>query len=302
MNESDRELKRRELWERYEVAKRKKATLLGERFYTPLKEEHYQNSITLEKLPLVKELCIQDKATFPYALFLQLAILATHTIDLNLYKVQFQAPLQLDEGETRILHTVTHELFDPQHGGDSKQFEIYSSDKNKSKWVLHCTGFAVAVGSEWHGLEKADIAEIKERYPTPIDFKLIYEQVKKEGIILGEDLRGITEMSKNDKGLVAHVRFPMPKQSNELTYSIPAILETCFHAVFAFFVRPGFERPVITSIEMFFLHHWPTEDVWCVVESDYSKTIHYANLWIYNAEGKQVGLMIGIRLEYISPR
>lgn len=300
MSESERELRRRELWERYEVAKRKKAMLLGERFYTPLKEEHYQNSITLEKLPLLKELLVRQKPTFPVALFLQLASFATNTLVAYLYKVQFREPLQIGEREIRILHTVTHKLYNPLMG-DSEQFEIYSSNENKSVWTLHCTGFAVASIVDFYGQYQFNIDEIKKTYPTPLDINLVYDQMMKDGIVVGENLRSITEMWKNDDGLFAHIRFPNSAQSNEFTYSTPAILETCFHAMLALYVRQGLHTPAITSIESFVFHQWFNGDVWCRTHSDYSNSTSmiHVNMWIYNDEGKEIVSIYGIRVEYL---
>ncbi len=282
--------------ERIESRKQALEILLGEPFHAPRKETHFQRCVTLEQLSLVKELRIYEKPTFPHALFLAIARLATGN---SLRQIRFLAPLHFVEGETRVLHTIARDIGSPLstiRGGE--EFDIYSTDENFRQWMLHCSG------TQENRLEsvvpdKYDLAEVKKHFQTPVDFRLIYDQMTKVGMSIGENMRGIIEAWSTDDGsLLAHIRCQFDTLSNEYLYSMPVLIESCFHLVLALFKFSSEHLPIITSIEDMSVSFWPSsDDIWCSVQRQQSAD-HIADIAILNDQGNFLMHIRGIRIGY----
>ncbi len=128
-------------------------------------------------------------------------------------------------------------------------FGIFSRKSEKDSWTRHIYGKLRHLDEEFE-LEKVSLDYIKARCTEPVDFEPMYDELYKDGLLLGPTFRSVTKCwrhsAKGEKYLgealgELHVPESIVHGIEQFNFH-PAILDACFQALFGSVPVPEGEK------------------------------------------------------------
>ena len=259
---------------------------------TPLKQIIFNSNLQPDLTTWLQDHIVNNKIVFPGTAYLEIAIASGvyhyQTNKLVIEDVAIDLPLYLEKPETQI-----QLILDPT----KPTWQIYSLD---NEWQLHCSGKVSVLDRT---IETIALEEIKaEFYNHELDTAEHYQRCQERGVNYGKSFQGIKQLWVKGDRTLGLIELPNNLDSDCYHFH-PTLLDSCLQILFAVTERNTTYIPVgLDKLEIYSL---PQDRVWSYLKIRQDSTqnkIILADVWLYNADGKVIARLEGLKSQAIASK
>ncbi|MEM8831400.1 MAG: SDR family NAD(P)-dependent oxidoreductase, partial [Cyanobacteria bacterium P01_G01_bin.19] len=269
--------------------------LLGEHIASPLKQTILQSNLQIDTVAWLQDHHVEDKAIFPGAAYLELAIALAifkqQELPLAIKDFNIVAPLYINQ------NSQIQSILDPQK--EYLSCEIYSLDNDN--WQLHAKG---KILSAVEPARKENLEALKLEFEqSELDIKQHYQNCQAKGINYGKSFQGIKELYGKNERALGLIELPTHLDSQAYKFH-PALLDACLQIIFAALPQELQSKTYIpVDIEKFTLYRLPDRKVWSYLELISLESDRcIANVWLYDETGELVAKLQGLKSQVIKSK
>jgi len=291
--------------------------LLGYRLPSASPGFQFENILSLENFPYLKDHKVQSEVILPATAYLEMAFEGFQKVMSDQNKDQeililndfiLDQALFLSEDQPVLLQT----LFTPE-GSSTFSVQTFSfenqSDQDAGKWKLHST---VKLQSKTQELETkiVSISEIKKYLNTEIATSHFYEQLRKHGLEYGPAFQGIQKIWRKEGEALVEIELPLESAAYQVH---PALLDAALQSLAAALPSENSKSTYIPiSIDRVTLYSKPSKKLWSHVKLKNPPQPPFnkgglggilnleADLFLYDEEGRVIAEIQGLRLRPLS--
>ncbi len=240
-------------------AKNINCPLLDYRIASPLKAIQFQSIINLDRLPLVKDHCINGTPLVNLVIYLE--ILAEGIQEVWGQPISEVKNLQIIEALTfPEQNTYQIQLILNPNDDKTSNFEIFSQpDTSQSNWKLHAKGTVLldTIEPSENTAKKLDLSCISDPDYDIIPKDRFYKNLEEKGIVLGTSCQQIEQIWRKDQEAIASINPSSPNPYYLPLGEIDAwiqLLSAIFHQDSATYLLIGLE-----SFRSYSLNHFTSQ-------------------------------------------
>ncbi len=281
--------------------------LLGRRLRSASKQLQFENQISLESHPFLKDHQFFGTAVFPGAAYIEMTLAAATQVfksaTCSLENVNFREALLISEGAV-----ITMQLIVIPEGAERASFEVYSvanaENNERAVWKLHVTG-KMAVDNRAASSERVSPEEILARCQNKIAIESYYQMLADFGVTYGPGFRGIESLSEAGDESLGRVGLSATETKGYRIH--PALLDACLQVFGAkLFARADLnagDAYMPITIDRVSVHQNGKRKVWSYVviqEGGAGSETIVGNLRILGDGGELIADIEGVHFKRIS--
>jgi hybrid polyketide synthase/nonribosomal peptide synthetase FtdB len=267
--------------------------MLGFRLFTP--EPSWEESISVEKIPYLKDHQIQGSVVFPAAGYIEMAFSALKSLlgtgTFSLEELEFKKALFLPESqEPRVQFLLDKE---------QSAFKIVTYEDESNNVVYHANGKAHVIQNTKIA-PQIDIEGLKSKLANYMSDKDCYEKLGAMGYNYEYSFRGIKDLWIGKNEVLAKIEMQEEVLAGAAEYYFhPTMTDACFQTLItAEFSKSSSEEQIAIrlpiSIERIRLTSGYTGPIWAhakMIESNAHKLV--GDIYLYDKDGNAVGEIKG---------
>jgi acyl transferase domain-containing protein len=201
--------------------------LLGHRLATAAASAVFETRLGLASTRFLDDHRIQGRVVVPAPCYLEIALAGARALygaaAVELADVTIEAPIVLDEDETRTAQWVAHRI-----DAESASFELHTlADGRAPAWTRHAGGRVRAVPAPAAPAVAGDSVDtVRARCLDAVAPEEFYAELRARGVEFGPRFQGVRELWRRDGEALGHVVLPEVLQSEAAAYTLhPALLD-----------------------------------------------------------------------------
>ncbi|ACK67007.1 Erythronolide synthase [Rippkaea orientalis PCC 8801] len=291
--------------------------LLDQRISSPLKPIQLTSQVNLQRLPLVRDHCINGMPLMNLVVYLEMvfegvkAVWGKSISQVDNFKI-VQALIFSDENSRNLQliftpedeQTLTFEIFSSLV---SNSFDLETEDnfnKTHDHWILHATGKIVLgeLESAKKDLNSLVFDNLSDQYSETLSGQEFYQQIQQKGIILGESCQQIQQIWRNNGEAIARI-----KTMGETPYILPLREIDAWIQTFLATFNQDSDLYLLVGLESFRFYTYPQHSPprnWMgqakLTPSRYQQETIFGTLSLLTEDGYLVGEIINAELKRIN--
>jgi acyl transferase domain-containing protein/acyl carrier protein len=210
--------------------------LLGRRLRSASGDVRFEALIDVATPPFLADHAKMGTVIFPATGILEMGSAAAdvvfgpgaHAVD----DLTISDPLVLAPGELSVVQTIV------TRGGDAAHMMMYSRPESASDdaaWRLHASTTlrrAGPVAGKAAGTPATPLAELRDRYPQPMEVADYYARMQADGHDYGPSFHAITELYRGDRGALALIELPETLRPAAVDFAMhPVLVDAAMQAI-----------------------------------------------------------------------
>ncbi len=213
--------------------------LLGYRLRSAVAENQFENQLSIETTPFLKDHQLYGMAVLPATAYIEMALAAITAAgspdqsgSQKLEEVVIHKAMSIPQDETRIVQLIL-----TTESAKSGSFQIFGLNEDQAgrsaSWSLHASGrFHVPHASGM--LEGEALTQVQSRCRREADTDAFYRQLSESGFNHWVSFRGIEKLWRREGEAVAQIQLPEGMASRGAKYwAHPALLDACLQTIAA---------------------------------------------------------------------
>ncbi|WP_189525043.1 type I polyketide synthase [Nostoc sp. 'Peltigera membranacea cyanobiont' 232] len=266
--------------------------LLGDRLPSPLSSIQYRVSISQHNPAFLAEHQVFDRAIFPGAAFMEMALAAGEGKAVRLEKIEFHKALLLRDTENILQLIIEHKI------SKKENFHIYNQAGDS--WDVLVSGEIEKLKSI--NLTTQNLEEIEAESPEQLDINSFYKTYQKSGVNYGSSFQLINKLQRGKNSAIAQIKLTDNLRLAAKNYHFhPAMLDACFQAIAAIlFEQDSSSTYVPIRIDKFQFFRSPSDSVISAVRvTKNSHNLISSDIDIYSEQGELLVAITGFELKSV---
>jgi thioester reductase-like protein len=189
----------------------------------------WQGELSSDEISYLSDHVVQGSVVLPGAACVEMALAAaTQAFPSRTCVIEYLAlekALLLPEG-----HKLTTQFLLTPGAGDTAEFQLMSRAKATGDWSRHASG-GLRLQSVSEETPPLDLAQIRDRCRERVTAEEHYEKLKCFGLHYGNAFRGVAELWRGDKEVLARLEFPPEVTADTVHLAHPAVLDACLQTL-----------------------------------------------------------------------
>ena len=216
------------------VAETGSHALLGRRQQSPAAGQQFLAAIGQETHPFLADHDVLGKVLLPGTAFVEIGLAAARaagiTGPISLRDFAIDAPLELPQGEERLIHTWVEPAGEAAWRFTARSMAASESAERQS-WRVHAKGLLTGAALKADDQGAPVVARARERCLTVVETGGYYDRLERAGLRYGPSFRGLRELRVGVRESVGLLVLELPAVDRSQWLVHPALLDAAFHLV-----------------------------------------------------------------------